>query len=66
VQSYIGNGYGLLFHMTQLIKRSNTKRNRTISKPIVSEHKLTVSGQYLLWRALAIHLLSSFKACVVF
>jgi len=51
---------GLLFHMTQLIKRSNTKRNRTTSKPAVSEHKLTVCDHYLLWQALAIHLLRYF------
>jgi len=57
VQSYVGNG--LLFHMTQLTNRSNTKSHRAVSKP-------TVSDLYLLWRVFAIHLLSYFKDCMMF
>jgi len=32
------HGNGLLFHMTQLINRSNTKNHRTLSKPAVTDH----------------------------
>jgi len=32
------NGSGLLFHMNQLISRSNTNSHRTLGEPTVSEH----------------------------
>ena len=40
---WVGGGgplvwFFLIFHMTQLINGSNTKRHRTLSKPTVSEH----------------------------
>jgi len=38
LRTYDGNGNGLLFNMTQLISRSNTKNHRTLGKLTVSEY----------------------------